>query len=46
MERTFWWKFYYANYSNDVLKIDESRKENEAKLPFAPTYETFGFARR
>ena len=34
--------FYYANYSNDVLKIDESRKENEAKLPFAPTYETFG----
>ena len=25
-----------------MLKIDESRKENEAKLPFAPTYETFG----
>lgn len=35
-------RFYYANYSNDVLKIDGNRKENEVKLPFAPTYETFG----
>lgn len=35
-------RFYYANYSNDVLKIDENMKENEVKLPFAPTYETFG----
>lgn len=35
-------RFYYANYSNDVLKIDENNKENEVKLPFAPAYETFG----
>lgn len=35
-------RFYYANYANDVLKIDGNRKENEVKLPFAPTYETFG----
>ena len=35
MERTFLVEsFYYANYPNDVLKIDESRKENEASLPF------------
>lgn len=35
-------RFYYANYSNDVLKINGDWKENEVKLPFAPTYETFG----
>lgn len=35
-------RFYYANYSNEVLRIDETRNENEVKLPFAPTYETFG----
>lgn len=35
-------RFYYANYANDVLKIDGNMKENEVKLPFAPTYETFG----
>lgn len=35
-------RFYYANYANGVLKIDESRKADEVKLPFAPTYETFG----
>ena len=35
-------RFYYANYANDVLKIDENKKENEVKLPFAPTYESFG----
>ena len=35
-------RFYYANYSNDVLRIDGTRNENEVKLPFAPTYETFG----
>ena len=38
-------RFYYANYSNDVLKIDGSRKENEVELPFAPTYETFGICK-
>lgn len=35
-------RFYYANYANDVLKIDENKKENEVELPFAPTYESFG----
>lgn len=35
-------RFYYANYANDVLKIDENNKENEVELPFAPTYESFG----
>lgn len=35
-------RFYYANYSNDVLKINGDWEENEVKLPFAPTYETFG----
>lgn len=35
-------RFYYANYSMDVLKIDENRKENEVKLPFVPSYESFG----
>ena len=35
-------RFYYANYSNDVLKIDGSRKENEVELPYAPTYESLG----
>ena len=35
-------RFYYANYANGVLKIDGSRKADEVKLPFAPTYETFG----
>ena len=35
-------RYYYANYSNDVLKIDGNRKENEVKLPFAPKHETFG----
>lgn len=35
-------RFYYANYSMGVLKIDENRKENEVKLPFAPSYESYG----
>lgn len=35
-------RFYYANYANGVLKIDESRKADEVKLPYAPMYETFG----
>lgn len=35
-------RFYYANYANGVLKIDGSRKADEVKLPFVPTYETFG----
>nr|DAG22375.1 MAG TPA: hypothetical protein [Caudoviricetes sp.] len=35
-------RLYYANYANGVLKIDGSRKADEVKLPFAPTYETFG----
>ena len=35
-------RFYYANYSMDVLKIDGNQKENEVKLPFVPPYESFG----
>lgn len=35
-------RFYYANYSMDVLKIDGNHKENEVKLPFVPPYESFG----
>lgn len=35
-------RFYYANYSMDVLKIDGNKKENEVELPFVPTYESFG----
>lgn len=35
-------RFYYANYSMDVLKIDGNQKENEVKLPFVPSYESFG----
>lgn len=35
-------RYYYANYSNGVLIISGNGKENEVKLPFAPTRETFG----
>lgn len=34
-------RYYYANYANDILKIDGNKKE-EVKLPYAPEYESFG----
>lgn len=35
-------RYYYANYANSILIINGNKKEEEVKLPFAPTYETFG----
>jgi hypothetical protein len=35
-------RFYYANYSNGVLKINGNKKGEEVKLPYAPKYESFG----
>lgn len=32
-------RYYYANYANDILKIDN---KEEVKLPYAPEYESFG----
>lgn len=35
-------RYYYANYANSILIINGNKKEEEVKLPYAPTYETFG----
>lgn len=35
-------RYYYANYANSILIINGKKKEEEVKLPYAPTYETFG----
>lgn len=35
-------RYYYANYANGILIINENKKEEEVKLPYAPEYESFG----
>ena len=35
-------RYYYSNYANDILIIKGDLKEEEVKLPYAPTYESFG----